>query len=91
MQEEAFESILKSAEAAPPELVVFGGMGEPLLHPRTPEWIAALHKLGCRTEIITNASKLSEEMCLRLKQAGYNAAEELTRRHMERAMRAMEE
>lgn len=28
---------------------------------------------------------------LRLKQAGYNAAEELTRRHMERAMRAMEE
>lgn len=70
MQEEAFESILRSAEAAPPELVVFGGMGEPLLHPRTPDWIAALHKLGCRVEIITNASLLSEEMCLRLKEAG---------------------
>lgn len=65
--EQVFSSL---AQIDPPPTVHLSGLGEPLLHPRTPEMIARAHQLGCRTEIITNGTLLSDKKSRQLIQAG---------------------
>ena len=52
------------------ETVFFGGMGEPLIHPRIMDMIKKAHDLGKRTEIITNGTLLHEENIKKLMAAG---------------------
>lgn len=58
------------AELAPPLTVMFGGLGEPLLHPQTADMIAAVKALGFRAEMITNGTLLSERRSRQLIEAG---------------------
>lgn len=48
------------------ETVFFGGMGEPLIHPRIFEMIAAAKERGKRVEIITNGTSLKRKNAERL-------------------------
>ena len=62
MSDAAFAAILDGL-AALDELptVYFGGIGEPLSHRRTVDWVAQAHALGARTELITNGMLLNEQ------------------------------
>ena len=55
---------LKELETLP--TVYFGGIGEPLFHRRTAEWIAQVKALGARVEMITNGTLLTEKRCRQL-------------------------
>ena len=70
MEDAVFDRILASLRAMPPVRVLFGGMGEPLLHPRLPQWIAGLHEASCRTELITNGTLLDPALSLELLRCG---------------------
>ncbi len=73
MSEATFERILADlSEISPRPLVSFGGIGEPLLHPRTVDMVARLHALGCVVELITNGMLLSPKRSRQLVQAGLN-------------------
>lgn len=62
MSEETFEKILGGLEQITPRpLVFFGGIGEPLFHPKTIEMIKRVRKIGSPVEIITNAILLNAE------------------------------
>jgi len=50
--------------------VYFGGIGEPLAHRQTVEWVARAHALGARTELITNGTQLGERVARDLIDAG---------------------
>ncbi|MCX6065011.1 MAG: SPASM domain-containing protein, partial [Chloroflexi bacterium] len=50
--------------------VYFGGIGEPLFHPRTIEWIRQIKALGVRVELITNGTILVEKKARKLIDAG---------------------
>lgn len=52
------------------ETVFFGGMGEPLIHPRIIEMVKIAHDMGKRTEIISNGTLLNEKTILALIDAG---------------------
>ena len=54
----------------PPPTVYFGGIGEPLFHPRTVEWVAQAKQLGARVELITNGTLLTEKRSRQLIDAG---------------------
>ena len=71
MSEATFDAI-QVGLAALDELptVYFGGIGEPLSHRRTIEWVARAHALGARTELITNGMLLNERMGRDLIEAG---------------------
>ncbi len=71
MSDAAFAAILDSL-AALDELptVYFGGIGEPLSHRQTVNWVARAHALGTRTELITNGMLLNERMAHELIEAG---------------------
>ncbi len=61
MSEATFEKIfehLKKLDPIPD--VYFGGIGEPLFHPKTIEWIARVKSLGVKVELITNGTTLTE-------------------------------
>ena len=59
MSDETFEAVLRGIERLDTRpTVYFGGIGEPLTHPRTIEWVGRMHGLGCRTEMITNGTLL---------------------------------
>lgn len=53
---------------APLNMVEFSGMGEPLIHPELPEFIAKIKATGKsgHTRLITNASLLTELICHKL-------------------------
>ena len=70
MSEETFQSILHGLNSPLPETVMFGGMGEPLLHPAITRYVSAFQQAGCRTEITTNGSLLTESMSRSLCEAG---------------------
>ena len=70
MSDDAVNILKENITAGSFETVFFGGMGEPLLHPRLPELIAFSHNLGKKTEIITNASLLTKEMSEKLVKSG---------------------
>lgn len=67
MDEETFEHILAGLqEFSPIPDVYFGGIGEPLFHPRTVEWVRRVKKLGVRVELITNGTILTEKVAKEL-------------------------
>lgn len=71
MSEETFAAILdglSELDAVP--TVHFGGIGEPLFHPRTIEWIGRVKQLGGRVELITNGTLLTEARSRALIAAG---------------------
>ena len=71
MSEETFQSILAGLrELDPIPNVYFGGIGEPLFHPKTIEWIAEVKKLGVKVELITNGTILTERKSQELIDSG---------------------
>jgi MoaA/NifB/PqqE/SkfB family radical SAM enzyme len=50
--------------------VYFGGIGEPLVHRRTVEWIAQAKQAGARAEMITNGTLLTDKRSRELIEAG---------------------
>ncbi|MBM3126159.1 MAG: radical SAM protein [Chloroflexi bacterium] len=62
MTEKTFASILKGLTMLDPiPSVYFGGIGEPLFHPKTIDWIAETKALGVKVELITNGTILTEK------------------------------
>ncbi len=71
MSDETFTSFLQSLkELDPLPNVYFGGIGEPLFHPRTIEWIAVVKALGVKVELITNGTILTEKKSKELIETG---------------------
>ncbi|NJN94235.1 MAG: radical SAM protein [Anaerolineales bacterium] len=71
MAEATFDRIMAGlSEFSPPPLVFFGGIGEPLMHPRLPEMIARVKTLGSSVELITNGTLLTERLSHQLIEAG---------------------
>ena len=71
MSDATFASILDGLKALDPiPSVYFGGIGEPLFHPRTPTWVAQAKALGIRVELITNGTTLTEKISRQLIEAG---------------------
>lgn len=61
MRAATFDRILEGLRAiSPTPSVFFGGLGEPLAHPRTIDMIARAKALGATTEMITNGTLLDE-------------------------------
>lgn len=67
-----WQVFMNSMETMPDtvETVFFGGMGEPLIHPRILEMVKIAHDKGKRTEIISNGTLLNEKTILGLIDAG---------------------
>ena len=73
MSAAAFSAVLEGLDAfAQMPTVFFGGIGEPLFHPRTPEWVAQVKQRGARVELITNGTLLTEKKTHQLIDAGLN-------------------
>ncbi|MBI3151749.1 MAG: SPASM domain-containing protein [Chloroflexi bacterium] len=71
MTEETFESILNGLKKMDPiPSVYFGGIGEPLFHVKTVEWIRRVKELGVKVELITNGTILTEKKSRELIDAG---------------------
>jgi MoaA/NifB/PqqE/SkfB family radical SAM enzyme len=71
MTEETFERIFAGLqELSPVPSVYFGGIGEPLFHPKTIEWIRRIKGLGVKVELITNGTILTEKIARQLIDAG---------------------
>lgn len=71
MSEETFECILAGLKRMSPiPDVYFGGIGEPLFHPRTVEWVRRVKELGVKVELITNGTILTEKIARQLIDAG---------------------
>ncbi len=71
MTEKTFEQFLAGLkELSPLPSVYFGGIGEPLFHPKTIEWIARVKQLGVKVELITNGTILNEKIARRLIDVG---------------------
>ncbi|MFO7661222.1 MAG: radical SAM protein [Chloroflexota bacterium] len=62
MEAATFEQIVAGLEEMTDRpSILFGGIGEPLAHPHIADMIARVHALGCRTEMITNGTLLTEK------------------------------
>ena len=71
MSEQTFERLLESvAQIWPRPSIFFGGIGEPLFHPRTIEMVGRMKALGAEVELITNGTLLNEERARGLIDAG---------------------
>jgi len=71
MEEETFAAILEGVrELRPCPTVFFGGIGEPLAHPRLPKMVAEAKEAGARVELVTNGTLLGEEVGHELIAAG---------------------
>jgi MoaA/NifB/PqqE/SkfB family radical SAM enzyme len=71
MSAETFSSVLKGLKALDPiPNVYFGGIGEPLFHSKTIEWIARVKELGVKVEMITNGTILTEKKSQQLIDSG---------------------
>ncbi len=71
MTEKTFERFIAGLkELSPLPSVYFGGIGEPLFHPRTIEWIARVKQLGVKVELITNGTILNEKIARQLIDSG---------------------
>lgn len=71
MTQATFDNILnglKKLHSMP--TVFFGGLGEPLFHPRTIKWIEQAKACGAPVELITNGTTLTEKISRRLISAG---------------------
>ncbi len=71
MTEATFASILAGLAVIDPlPTVYFGGIGEPMFHQRTVEWVVQVKQLGARVELITNGTLLTEQRSRQLIDAG---------------------
>ncbi len=71
MSAQTFEHIFRGLqEISPVPTVFFGGIGEPLSHPATVQWVKRVKDLGCRVELITNGTPLTEKRSRQLIEAG---------------------
>ncbi len=71
MSEETFARVLAGLQdLSPRPLVFFGGLGEPLFHPKTIEMIERVRAIGAPAELITNGVLLNAERARRLIDAG---------------------
>jgi MoaA/NifB/PqqE/SkfB family radical SAM enzyme len=71
MSESTFEQILAGLKALDPiPNVYFGGIGEPLFHPKTIVWVSKVKELGVKVELITNGTTLTEKRTRQLVDAG---------------------
>jgi len=71
MSEETFQAIFEGLkELDPIPDVYLGGIGEPLFHPKTIDWIAQVKTLGVRVELISNGTTLTEKKTRQLIDAG---------------------
>ena len=71
MSDETFASILAGLKKLDPiPSVYFGGIGEPLFHPKTIDWIAKMKALGVKVELITNGTTLTEKKARELIETG---------------------
>jgi MoaA/NifB/PqqE/SkfB family radical SAM enzyme len=71
MNDATFDHILESVQQlSPVPTVFFGGLGEPLFHPQTVEWIARAKAIGARVELITNGTMLTEKRSRAIIDAG---------------------
>jgi MoaA/NifB/PqqE/SkfB family radical SAM enzyme len=71
MSDETFARIfdgLRTLDPAP--TVYFGGIGEPLFHQHTVDWIARVKALGAHVEMITNGTMLTEKRSQQIIDAG---------------------
>ena len=59
MSEATFENLEKSIRnLSTPPSIFFGGLGEPLYHPRIIDWVRRAKSLGSTVELITNGTLL---------------------------------
>jgi MoaA/NifB/PqqE/SkfB family radical SAM enzyme len=71
MSDETFEHFYAGLSSLDPlPTVYFGGIGEPLFHPKTVEWVTLIKQMGARVELITNGTTLTEKISRRLVTAG---------------------
>jgi MoaA/NifB/PqqE/SkfB family radical SAM enzyme len=71
MAEQTFERFIAGLQAlSPMPSVYFGGIGEPLFHPKTISWIKRVKELGISVELITNGTILNEKIARQLIDAG---------------------
>jgi MoaA/NifB/PqqE/SkfB family radical SAM enzyme len=71
MSQATFKHILDGLKQLDPvPTVFFGGLGEPLFHPHTIEWVAEVKALGGRVELITNGTTLTEKRSRQLIDGG---------------------
>lgn len=71
MNEETFTRILDSVEGlVPVPTIFFGGLGEPLFHKHTVDWIARAKAVGAQVELITNGTMLTEKRSRKIVDAG---------------------
>ncbi len=63
MQEDTFQRLLEGmARLEQKPVVVFGGFGEPLFHPRIVDMVTRVKEVAQRVEIITNGLLVTEQM-----------------------------
>jgi MoaA/NifB/PqqE/SkfB family radical SAM enzyme len=71
MSDKTFSHILNALKALDPiPNVYFGGIGEPLFHPKTIKWISEVKALGVKVEMITNGTILTEKVSQKLVDSG---------------------
>ncbi len=71
MSDETFERFFAGLQQLSPiPDVYFGGIGEPLFHPKTITWIRRVKQLGMKVELITNGTILNEKIARQLIDAG---------------------
>lgn len=71
MTDATFDRILQGVRSVEPRpTVFFGGLGEPLFHKRTIEWITQAKATGAPVEMITNGTLLDDDKAQRLAQSG---------------------
>ena len=61
MSDETFSAVMDYLRENRCEKVFFGGMGEPLIHKDLPEMIKAVSMYSNKTEVLTNATLLTED------------------------------
>jgi len=71
MSDTVFDRIIEGlAEFDPPPRVFFGGLGEPLLHPRITDMVRRIRDLGSPVEIISNGVLLTPDLMEEMIDAG---------------------
>jgi MoaA/NifB/PqqE/SkfB family radical SAM enzyme len=73
MSDFVFNRVIESVRnLSSPPTIFFGGLGEPLFHPRIVEMVAQARQAGCRVELITNGTLLDVHLSKDLVEAGLN-------------------
>lgn len=71
MSDQVFERVLEGLrDISPTPLVLVGGIGEPLAHPRTIDMVRQVKELGGVVELITNGTLLTPKRSRQLVEAG---------------------